>query len=669
MPNFTKKSVPAFFALLTILAYGLLIPWLGFYWDDWPFAWIGEFLGPSEFIPAFRPFRPFLGPIFVVTTSLLPPIPFVWQIFGLIIRLSSALAAWWALKQIWPERKFQTLSVSLLFLLFPGYSQQWVALTHINQEWISLIAYLLSFGLTASALRNPSKPKSILALLLLFWGLFPTEYFIGMEPLRLLIIFILLPKNISPFWMRVKRSLQIWTPYLLLWLANAGWLAYYHTQGGYNSYSVEASSGSAGVPLQLIQGIGDALYKAVWLSWMQVIGQFSQSLTAPTTIIGLALVLFTFTLIFIYFQRLKLGDSAKGSKIWATQAILIGLAGVLLGRAPSWLAGLPLKLQTTFDRLTISIMFASALLVAGLLELLIRNRKWRMIALSGLLALAVGQQFMSANDFRRDWERQRNLAWQLSWRIPALEEGTALITHQLPMVYESDQSFTAPLNWIYAPDYRAGDDLPFALVNTEKRLGGGTIPSLEPGTPITVPYRTVSFHGSTSAAIVIYAPKNGCLRVLDPVYANERVYNREDDFLTDTIFLSDPSRILTETEGATVPDFLFGKEPAHTWCYYSTKAELARQLGDWVEVAHLGNEAEAEGYHPVDAFEWLPFIEAYIYTEKLDRAEELSQIAYQKEPRLHKGLCELWGRGEANTPLVEGEELAKIIQDELDCFP
>jgi hypothetical protein len=366
-------------------------------------------------------------------------------------------------------------------------------------------------------------------------------------------------------------------------------------------------------------------------------------------------------------EKLPLG-SHRGTN-WARQAIFIGLVGIFLGRVPSFLASLPLKIGSTFDRLTISIMFASALLVAGLLELLIKNKKWRNIILSGLLALAVGQQFLSANEFRRDWERQKNLAWQLTWRIPAMKEGTALITHELPMVYESDQAMTAPLNWIYAPNYQAGDLLPYAFVNTEKRLGGYTLPSLEKDTPINVPYRTVRFEGSTSAAIVIYAPKNGCLRVLDSVYANARTYDREDNLLTDAIYLSDPSRILTDAESPAIPASLFGKEPDHEWCYYSAKAELARQTGNWEEVARLGDEAEAQGYHPVDAFEWLPFIEGYVYTENLERAKNLSQIAIQKEPRLRKGLCQLWARAEEEISDTEGENTVKNMQEELGCSP
>ena len=131
-----ERSIPLLFLLVTIVAYGLLLPLTGFYWDDWPFAWMARFLGPQEFIPAFAGVRPFLGPIFFVTTSLIPPVPLYWQIFALVIRFIAVLSAWFALGQIWPRHKRQTLIASLFFLVFPGYSQHWVAFTHINQEWI-----------------------------------------------------------------------------------------------------------------------------------------------------------------------------------------------------------------------------------------------------------------------------------------------------------------------------------------------------------------------------------------------------------------------------------------------------------------------------------------------------------------------------------------------------
>ena len=210
-----ERSIPLLFLLVTSIAYGLLLPLTGFYWDDLPFAWMAKFLGPQEFIPAFAGVRPFLGPIFFLTTSLIPPVPLYWQIFALLIRFFAVLSAWFALTQVWPRHKRQTLVVSLLFLVFPGYSQHWVAFTHINQEWIPFIFYLLSFGFTALALRKSiaqsevgggdaaqSTKRSliptnhtILALLFLVVGVFPTEYFVSIEPMRFLFIWVIVSEQ------------------------------------------------------------------------------------------------------------------------------------------------------------------------------------------------------------------------------------------------------------------------------------------------------------------------------------------------------------------------------------------------------------------------------------------------------------------------------------------
>src|SRR5512138_2645739 len=252
--RFSEKTIPFLFILITILAYGLLLPLTGFYWDDWPFAWIAKFLGPQEFLPAFAQVRPFLGPIFFVTTSLIPPVPLYWQIFALVIRFLSGLAAWSMLNQVWPRYKRQTLIVSLLFLVFPGYSQHWVAFTHINQEWIPFLFYLLSFGFSARALRGSlarsgapegqsrsadetnsslsgrlfrrgtfgATPRNdmILALLLLIAGVFPTEYFVSIEPLRFLFFWVIVSEQVEGFGQRLIESLKRWLPYMLIWLAN-----------------------------------------------------------------------------------------------------------------------------------------------------------------------------------------------------------------------------------------------------------------------------------------------------------------------------------------------------------------------------------------------------------------------------------------------------------------
>jgi hypothetical protein len=659
-----ERSIPLLFLLVTIVAYGLLLPLTGFYWDDWPFAWTAKFLGPQEFIPAFAGVRPFLGPVFFVTTSLIPPVPIYWQIFAIIIRFISGLSAWFALNQVWPHHRRQTLIASLLFVVFPGYSQQWVAFTHINQEWIPFIFYLLSFGFTGRALRNLNKFRSntIYALLLLMAGVFPTEYFVSIEPMRFLFIWVILAEEVDGFWQRFFQVLKRWIPYLLIWLANAAWLAYFYTIGGYESYDVEIVREPLTI-LRLLSTVGEAIGKAGFYVWGQVLILASKAIIAPTNLATLLLIGLAFMLLLLYFTKLNLPEGER--QTFAVSAILVGLTGILLGRIPSFAAGLPLTLQSSYDRFMISMMLGGSLFVTGLIELLVRNFRIKFYAFALLIALGIGQQFFDANIFRRDWAKQQEIYWQLAWRIPAMKPNTAFLTDQLPIDYETDLSFTAPINWMYAPNYQRNNpldersNLPYALFYTEKRLGGASLPSFETNTEITLPIRRVSFQGSTSQVLVIYMPKNGCLRVLDAARGDVITYGRQSRFLVNAIPLSDPSNIIVDTDQTAKLPFL--SEPEHQWCYYFAKAELAYQQHDWKKVIDLINNAKSLGYKPEDSFEWLAYIEAQALTGNIEAAEELSNEAFKQDNGVRRGLCEVWKRVHIQSP-SKNEDITRVNQ-------
>ncbi len=432
--HFSSKSVPVALFLLTLLTYGLMLPWTGFYWDDWPFAWIEKFLGPAEFIPAFAPFRPFLGPIFFGTTSLLPPNPLVWQSLALVMRFALAWVAWWTFKTIWPNARWQTLTAALLFLVFPGYSQHWVAYTHINQEWIPFLFYLLSFGFTAKALREPDKFNryTVSALIFLVLGVFPTEYFATQEPLRFLFIYTLIVEqwSLKTFLPTFKRALKLWFPYILIWLGNAAWLVYYYRFGAYASYSV-SDAGKAS-PVDFFLAMGAALWKAGLYSWVQILVLAARSLNNPSTLLTLGMIAVGFVLVAFYLRKLDfLGDG--NGRSWAWQAVMFGLIGILLGRVPSWAAGLPLTLQSIDDRFMVSMMIGGSLFIAGLLELVFGKSRLKVYIVALIIALGIGGQFYTANDFRRDWARQQEIFWQMAWRMPGLEPGTVILTHELPL--------------------------------------------------------------------------------------------------------------------------------------------------------------------------------------------------------------------------------------------
>ncbi len=656
----SKKHIPAIFALVTLIAYGLLLPFTGFYWDDWPFAWIARFLGPGDFIPAFAPYRPFLGPVFYFTTSLIPTVPLYWQIFALVIRFILGLSAWWMFKQIWPGRPRIALIAAFFTLIFPGYSQHWVAFTHINQELIPFIFYLLSFGFTFKAL-HAEKPATytIIALLLQLCGIFPTEYFFGIEGLRFLFLLSFFQGSLVE---RFIKTIKIWWPYLLVWALNAAWLIYYYKFGEYASYTL--SGAQSLTILSFLQESLDALWKAGFYIWIQVLTLTFKSLPAPASLLTLGLVALSFIFLAPYLKSVTRSEN-DGETIFSFSLIIIGILGILLGRLPSLAAGLPLTLQSSYDRFMISMMIGGSLLLLGVIELLFKNNRIKTYIFSLIIALGIGQQFFNANIFRRDWEDQRNIYWQMTWRMPALKPNTILLTNQMPIDYETDASFTAPINWTYAPNYSRAD-VPYLMLYTEKRIGGGTLPALEPNIPITFNYRTVNFYGNTSQAVVIYMPRGGCLRVLDPAQGDMETYAKLPKALTQAIPLSDPSQIITDANPVATP--MFFSEPKHEWCYYFTRAELAQQTGDIQKVVSLGNEAASLGFKPTDQNEWLVFIKAYALTGDITTAESISTAALAEDDRVHRGICSAWQQVQ-NQGLAGNEDEIERILLSFECSP
>jgi hypothetical protein len=233
-----------------------------------------------------------------------------------------------------------------------------------------------------------------------------------------------------------------------------------------------------------------------------------------------------------------------------------------------------------------------------------------------------------------------------------LEPNTLLLTDQLPLDYETDISMTAPINWLYAPEYTRSN-LPYAMMYSEIRLGGTSLPALEENIMIDVGIRTVWFHGSTSQTVVFYMPKNGCLQVLDPAQGDQYTYGSESPFLVDAIPLSKPENIIASNE---TPRLKFLSEPDHTWCYHYLKAELAHQQKDWNTVVNLIDEALRLDYVPENSFEWLSYVEAQAMLGNFEVAEKMTHTLVAREKGIRDGLCQVWKRVQAQVPAAGNRE-------------
>src|SRR5690349_1309434 len=98
-----KKIHPSVILLIAaIFVYGLLLPQLGFYWDDLPMSWIRYQLGFDAMTKYFSTNRPVWALLYQVTTRILPQVPIYWQILALLMRWLGAVAVWGIAKKLFP---------------------------------------------------------------------------------------------------------------------------------------------------------------------------------------------------------------------------------------------------------------------------------------------------------------------------------------------------------------------------------------------------------------------------------------------------------------------------------------------------------------------------------------------------------------------------------------
>lgn len=670
---FSERTIPFAILFTCILSYGLLIPWLGFYWDDWPYIWFTKTLGASGFTDVFSHDRPFLALLYSINLPTLGTNPIVWQIFALAWRWLASLIFWKLFRLLWPDRPRQAVWAAMLFAVYPGFGQQWISVIY-SEAFILLSAFLASMAVMLAVVRKkiPFWPGTIAAILLSAFNLFSTEYFFGLELLRPLLLWWVVSETVSVRGEKLKKTAFNWLPYLAVLIVYTIWRVFLFKS---SNYQISAMESLTTTPQSTIAGMiktfGSNLILGGWLAWNQIFSPPNAlEFQILTTRLFWLIVLVTFAYSVAYLLRIKFSQEPSVNEIehpqnWGWKAVLFGGLCLLAGGIPFWIANLPLTLVFPWDRFTLALMTGSVILLVGLLEVFIRTSRQKIVLFSILISLATGWQFYNANTFRREWEISRDFFWQLSWRVPGLKPNTLLLTHEFPFRYYSDNSLTAPINWMYAPDFK-GRDMPYMLNYLSVRLKN-SLPSAKPKQPVIQSYRALTFTGNTSDSLALYLSTNGCLKVMDPVYTNADSIPNMPYKMEPAIPISNLGLIDTDPDKPATPAPQYGPEPKHSWCYYYQKADLARQKGEWQEAARLGDEALDKGYLPNTPSEWPVLIEAYGHVEDWAKATKLTEDAYATDPSLKPALCSLWERIEKVTNSVKGLTKVQYMKNYVKC--
>lgn len=649
-----KRIHPSILLLgIAALAYGIFIPQLGFYWDDLPMSWIRYQLGVEAMMTYFSTNRPVWAWLYRLTTSVIPQVPIFWQIFAFFWRWAGAVTVWALVRSVFPQRDRSAFIIAGLFLLYPGFNQQPVSYLY-SHFFIVLFFFLLSLLFSVQG-------KKIPALLLAALNLWMIEYFFTLELIRPFLFFARMEGSGSRREKLIRTSKE-WLPYLGLFiLAVLSRLFIFNNQIYGFGLKDKLVENPVGALVTLAGQVAGSLWVTTFSAWGTIFQFPSPQMDGPrVTLLYAAVLILAAAVVYWAFYRSSQTVEVQNRKS-AFAFLGIGLVMLILAGPPFWLTGVPVSLGFPANRATLSFMLGSVFLLDGVLEFIPARVKTLLGV--GLIALAAGRQFLWANEFRRDWDAQKAMFWQMTWRAPGYEKNTMVLINE-QLLYYADNSLAAALNWIYAPDNRstAVDYVLFYPTNRSEISA-----KLEPGIPVKYDFLAGEFNGNTSQAVVFYYSPPGCLRLLDAeIEASNRLIP-EETLLRDAMRISSTAPIRLE-QTASMPE-VYQPEPAHGWCYYFQKADLARQFGDWDEVVRLAENAFATGDYPNDPIERFVFIEGYAHAENWEKAIELSTASYKiSKSYVGPPLCNLWQRITRETKVSEAQKVTlKTVQKDYQC--
>lgn len=594
------------------------------YRDDWYYVMDRLIGGAAVFPEMFSIDRPIRGPLFELYYQLFGIQPISYHLSSFLWRFLGGLAALWLFNILWPKQRRAAFFMALLFTLFPGYTR-WMEGFEDLPRILSSFLMVLSIALTLQAIKTNTialKIAAWLGAILTGWAYIALlDFAIGMEAFRLLCVFLLVSQGQQNLTLVKKGILTVraWAIAVLIPACFLFWrLFFFHGTRKQTDIGVQLGS-FVSAPLMtgawwLIRLLQSAINVA-FLSWGSGPFQSIFVLSLGEIVIGGALAVISLAIVLFANRILPKEKDADPENVpdisgdWQVQAIWVGLIGVVAGVVPVVMANRYADF-TSYSHYALPASLAGAMLLVGLVSF-IPSSRIRLSVFSALVVLAVSTHYAVSTQIVTE-ENKISAFWQqVAWRAPGIKEGTTLLVNYPGLDYgENIDTVTGPANFIYYPEptnqipvtYKLYAVLQTAVTTKDilaqkDRMDG---------------YRTHVGAVNFDRLLVISQPSDAaCVHVMDGRWP---LFSTDDN--DQTLLAGARSRvdtILTDKESPKLSASIFGAEPAHKWCYYFQKADLARQMGNWKEVAKLGDEAIRLGYHPIDLTEWTPFLQAYAY--------------------------------------------------------
>lgn len=640
--------VPLSLLILCILAYGLLIPTLGYYWDDWPYAYINHMFGPEGYPEFVASDRPYSAWIFMGLAALWNEEPLGYHLTSIFLYWICAILFWLFLRNLWPKREKQAFWGALIFAVYPGFLGHPNAIIY-NHHYIAMGLYLFSLIGNVKALKGSERGWlwHIPAVLAMSLSQFSLEYYLGWEAVRSVMVWLILNQKHKGIRKGIKLSVSHLLPY---WLGSLAFLIWRVVVFGFPTY--QPLGGGEVDPISkvfVLTTLQEVLETAITV-WARVFPRLSsEPFSRGFWMLYLGLIMLTmgFVILILRSSKQTRGNQDEGAKenFWSSGLIMASI-GLLTAGLPFWLTGLTVQIEGFSSRFTLPFIPWAVLLLVALLYLLEKSLFKKVpLLVTLIIALivggAAGSQLWNANQYRNDWQEVQRYIVEMVHRIPNMEPGTTLVINDMRFLdLYSDNSLTALVNWTYSPG-RVSKDLNYMVYYLSVRLGLG-IPALEPGLPIIQDYRSLHFSGTTDKLLVVFSDFESCLRVLD-AQDIDRLPTSFPEAMIPVLPLSNFSLIDTDSERANPPWNIFDIDEGPTWCTYFEEADLAAQVGDWEDAAEIGDIAYALEDEANELTEHFVFIESYLRVGKVQQAWEISEmVSVRSQGVQNPALCNLW---------------------------
>jgi hypothetical protein len=676
-----RFSSPLVITLLIIviafIAFGVKTLSLGLFNDDWHhvyYAYLYGVKGLKQFL--FFDSRPLAFTVYGPLFSLLGFKALNWHLTVLFLRVITVLIFWLVLNRIWTENKKENGLVALLFLVYPAFQLQPIAVAY-TMHWLLYALFMLSLFFMILSVQDSRRfiPFTALSLLFEIFHLVVFEYFAGAELIRPFLLWLILRD--LPVKERLKKTILYWLPYLMILAIYAVFRASYSSLLGYDRNTPVILLGLFTTPLTSILFLLQTAVKDfidVLLSvWNDAYKPINFDMSKYSNIWVFLLSVFSALLVWLGFLFIQKKDSEQPDSqyLWGRTVLIFGAIFLFVGFLPPWFAG-----RTFFDtydalddRLVLPGIYGASMIWVGVIFYLVRKKVHRYLLVSILLGLAVGLQLRTNNQYIASWRKQSQFYWQLYWRAPSIEPNTAFISEGeiLPLMGVHPTIYA--INLLYPSSDTSKQEFRYGLFVSGEGIGNSW-EKFRQGMTLEDTRFGTDFEGSSKDTLTVLFNMEGgeCLWVLRP---EDKYISNLPELTYESMPMSNLSRISQDpASNQPVPSDVFGTEPAHTWCFYYEKAELARQYQNWPEVTRLWDESQKQGFSPDNGNELLVFIDGFMATNNWEQALNLTLKSNKYGNNIRPTLCEFWIDRLAKTDeSPERQKAVNKVNDKLGCFP